>query len=188
MNSFICGITMDVEKPTGDLSYISAMMKRPQDINKLHCKLSNVPKDAVQGMARFYDWMLKNKFKNCGDCALAKFGQKNLNKEPQEWSEMPGEHLFIDISLIKEKGYGNSKFWLLGLNDATNFCWSFFLKTKDETSKTMISLIKELQAKEDKFIKFICCNNAGENESFQLKAKAEGLGLQFEFTAWKTPQ
>jgi len=26
-NGFICGTAMDVEKPTGDLSYVSAMIK-----------------------------------------------------------------------------------------------------------------------------------------------------------------
>ncbi len=121
-NGFVCGIMMDIEKSTGDLSYISATMKKPQDINKLHRKLRHVSEDAVQKTAKFYDWKLKNKFQNCGDCALAKSRQKNMDKEPQERSEMPGEHLFIDTSLIKEKSFGNSKFWLLALDNATNSC------------------------------------------------------------------
>jgi len=76
VNSFICGIMMDIEMPTGDLSYISAMTKKPQDINELHRKLGHVSEDAVQKMAKFYDWKLKSKFQNCRDCALAKFRQK----------------------------------------------------------------------------------------------------------------
>jgi len=179
---------MDVEKPTEALSYVSAMAKKPQDINELHRKLGHVSEEAVRGTARFYDWTLKNKFKNCGDCTVGKSWQKNLNKDAHDRSETPGERIFIDTSSIKEKSFRNSKFWLLAIDDATNFCWSFFLKTKDETSKMMISLIKELRAKEDKLVKFIRCDNAGDNLSFQCDAKEEGLGLQFEFTARKTPQ
>jgi len=48
---------------------------------------------------------------------------------------------------------------------------------KDETSKMMISLIKELKEKEDKIVKFIHCNNARENKSFQHNTKEEGLSL-----------
>jgi len=71
-NGFVCGITMDMEKPTEDLSYVSATAKKPQDINELHRKLGHVSEEAVRGTARFYDWTLKNKFKNCRDCALGK--------------------------------------------------------------------------------------------------------------------
>jgi len=102
-NGFVCGIMMTIEMPTGDLSYVSATMKKPQDINELHCKLGHVSEDAIQKTAKFYDWKLKNKFQNCGDCALAKSRQKIMNKEPHKRSEMPGEHLFIDTSSIKEK-------------------------------------------------------------------------------------
>jgi len=37
-------------------------------------------------------------------------------------------------------------------------------------------------------VKKIRCNNSGENVVFQAKAKREGLGLNFEFTAHQTPQ
>jgi len=83
-NGFVCGITMDIERPTGDLSYVSTMMKKPQDINELHHKLGHVSEDTVQKTAMFYDWKLKNKFQNCGDCALAKSRQKIWTRSPKK--------------------------------------------------------------------------------------------------------
>jgi len=53
---------------------------------------------------------------------------------------MPGERLFMDISSVQEKSFGGSKYWLLAINYAMDFCFSKFLKTKDQTSNAMISL------------------------------------------------
>jgi len=52
--------------------------------------------------------------------------------------------LFIDIGLTKHPSYGKAKFWLLAVDNATDFCWSLFLKTKDKTVGVMIDLVKEL--------------------------------------------
>jgi len=82
------------EKPTRDLSYISAMMEKPQDLNKLHCKLGHVSEDAVQGMAKFYNWMLKNNFKNCRNCALAKSRQKISIRNPRKDVKLLGKMSF----------------------------------------------------------------------------------------------
>jgi len=49
--------------------------------------------------------------------------------------------------LTEHKSYGKAKFWLLVVNDATYFCWSFFLESKSKTKQVMIDLIKELNDK-----------------------------------------
>ena len=41
-------------------------------------------------------------------------------------SNVLGERSYIDISSIKSKALGGSKFWLLIIDDATDFCWNFF--------------------------------------------------------------
>jgi len=101
---------------------------------------------------------------------------------------MPGKWLFIDISHVKSHSYSSSQYWLLAVNDATDFSFSLFLKMKDQMSKAMISLIQELKDSENIIVKMIQCNNLGENITFQAAAKEEGLGLHFEFTAHQTPQ
>jgi len=94
----------------------------------------------------------------------------------------------VDISHVKNRSFGGSQYWLLAVDDATDFSFSLFLKTKDQTARAMISLIKELRALENVVVKKIRCDNSGENVAFQAAAKEEGLGLHFEFTARQTPQ
>jgi len=84
--------------------------------------------------------------------------------------------------------FSKSKYWLLIVDDATDYCWSFFLKSKDKTFKTMIGLVKDLTDIEKKSVKYIWCDNSGENLTFQCDAKEARLGLTFEFTAHKMPQ
>ncbi len=80
------------------------------------------------------------------------------------------ERLFVDISSTQHTSYGKLKFWLLVVDDATDYCWSFFLKSKDKTAKTMTNLIKKLKDVDGKTIKIIQCDNAGENKTFQKLA------------------
>jgi len=54
-------------------------------------------------------------------------------------------------------------------------------------SNEMIKLVRELKS-EGFQVKFIRCDNAGENEAFQEIAREHGLGLTFEFTAPNNPE
>jgi len=94
----------------------------------------------------------------------------------------------LDISFVQEKSFDRSKYWLLAINDATDFFLSKFMKSKDQTSTTMVSLIWDLKNEEGVVVKKICCNNVGENVAFQQNTKKEGLGLNFKFMACTTPQ
>jgi len=142
----------------------------------------------MQKTAKFYGWDLKNKFETCESCALTKSQQKDTNKEKKARSQTPGERLFVDISHVKSQSFGGLQYWLLTVNDATDFSFSLFLKTKDQMARAMILLIKELRDLDNIMVKKICCNNSGKNIAFQVAAKEEGLGLHFELTARQTPQ
>ena len=48
--------------------------------------------------------------------------------------------------------------------------------------------IRNLKATFGISVKIIRCDNAGENQSFEVTSKQEGLGLIFEYTAPNTPQ
>jgi len=61
--------------------------------------------------------------------------------------------------LVQDMSFGKLKYWLLIVDNAMDYCWSFFLKSKDKTSKTMIGLTKDLMDIEKKSIKYICCDN-----------------------------
>ena len=80
--------------------------------------------------ARIHCLRLKGELKVCEDCAVAKARQKNVNQDWKEGSQAPGERVYLDISSIKEKSYGGSCFWVLIVDDYTDYCWSIFLKAK----------------------------------------------------------
>ena len=79
------------------------------------------------------------------------------------------------------------------MDDATGMKWSFFLKTKDQLPNKVIPFLKELKARDSRatkyiFVKYLRCDNAGENLLLETKCKEEGFGIQFEFTSAGTPQ
>jgi len=85
----------------------------------------------------------------------------------------------VDISSTENKSYGKKRFWLLVvLDDATDYCWSFFLKQKSKTGKVLMDLIKRLKDNKNVTVKKIHCDTAGENMAFEVEAETQQLGLQ----------
>ena len=156
-------------------------------IMKVHHMLGHANEDVVRRTARNLGYELKGKMIPCISCSIAKAKQKSVPKRAQSPSTVRGERLFIDISSVRGKSYGGVKFWLLVVDEATNFKWSKFLKTKDETSQVMITLLQELKDQGVK-VKYIRCDNAGENRSFQKESSKLYSDIQFEYTAPGTPQ
>jgi hypothetical protein len=95
-------------------------------IDHLHNILGHPSEDTTRKTAEFYRWNVNGKFTPCEDCGIAKAWQKNVNKETETRSIIRGERVFIDISSIQQKSFGGSKFWLLVIDDCTDFCWSAF--------------------------------------------------------------
>jgi len=86
----------------------------------------------------------------------------------------------VDISSTENKSYGKKRFWLLVLDDATDYCWSFFLKQKSKTGKVLMDLIKRLKDNKNVTVKKIHCDNAGENMAVEVEAERQHLGLQLD--------
>jgi len=146
-----------------------------------------VSNDIVAKTVKFYGWKVTGTPKDCKSCELAKAQQKNLSKEKVERCKNKGEWLFLDISSTEYVSYRKSKFWLLVMDNATDYCWSFFLKAKSETAEVMVNFIKKLKDTKNVTVKNIRCDNASENKAFQSRAEQEHLGLNFEYTACKKP-
>ena len=157
------------------------------NVNVMHRALGHPSEDTTRRTAAFYGLKLSGEMDPCIDCAEAKSRQRNVNKESEGGSDIAGERLFIDISSVKKKSLGGSKFWLLILDDCTDQAWSHFLKKKDHQVKILIEFIKDLKA-HGKVVKYIRCDNAGENISFENECKKEGLGIKFEYTSPNSPQ
>jgi len=156
--------------------------------NNLHCLLGHASEAKVRATAVTYGWVVTGKMTKCEECAISKAKQKNVPKGSESKSTIAGERLFIDISSIKAMSAGGSKFWLLVVDEATDMKWSFFLKAKSDLKDKLIPFVKELKAKDNKIVRYIRLDNAGENTSFEEQCKKEGLGITFEYSAPGTPQ
>ena len=162
------------------------MKNKKINSNRAHKIFGHINADATRKTANYYDIQLQGKMDICEECLIGKARQKNLAKEStKEKSKTLGHCLYIDI---KAESFGKKKFWLLIFDEARDNCWSYFLKYKSETSKEIIEFVKELKARENKEVKYIRCDNAGENWKVEEKLCKLGFGITFEYTAPNTPQ
>jgi hypothetical protein len=132
------------------------------DINKFHEMIGHCGFDCLKNTAQVHGLKLKGDIKVCQDCAVAKARQKNVNKDWNGGSQVPGERVYPDISSIRDESYGGSCFWALIVNDYTDYCWSIFLKNKSDLKDKVLTLLTNLKiAGID--VKPIRCNNSREN-------------------------
>jgi hypothetical protein len=74
------------------------------------------------------------------------------------------------------------------MDEYTNYIWSCFMKTKDESKHHVINLILDLQKDKNIKVKFICCDNSGANKDIQQEIiQIPKTRVQLEFTAPDTP-
>ena len=188
-SGYVCDVAT---KPRTDEDVATPTLGKeiPVDVNYFHDLLGHFGEEKTRAVAKYYGVKLSGKFEPCSDCAKAKAKQANVPKSipDEKRSTIPGERLFFDISSIKSKSFGGAKFWLLIVDDATGFAFSYFLKKKSETSRKIVSLIEHLKATLNYQVKFLHCDNAGENMSAEEACKEEGLGVIFEHTVPNTPQ
>jgi hypothetical protein len=88
---------------------------------------------------------LIGEFKSCEECAISKVRQKNVAKEWKGGSQTPGERLYIDISSIKNESFGGFTFWVLIVDNYTDYSWSLFLKYKADLRDKMFKLLTDLK-------------------------------------------
>jgi hypothetical protein len=66
--------------------------------------------------------------------------------------------------------------------------WSFFLTNKNIQAKILLDFIKYLKVKHQRIVKYIRCDNVGENSSLKNLLQKEGLGTTFEYSARSASQ
>jgi hypothetical protein len=186
------GLVLGVEMLPRTLAHdtASAALERGKIINvdRLHRIFGHTGEETLRRTAAFYGIKPSGKLKSCEDCGIAKSRQQNTSKTTESRSKVRGERLMIDTSSVKKVSFGSSKFWLLAIDDCTDMCSSTFLRKKSDQVDHLITLLKDLKAKNQLVVKLIRCDNAGENKTLQKKCEKEGLGIQFEYTAPGTPQ
>jgi Reverse transcriptase (RNA-dependent DNA polymerase) len=175
------------EKPHDGCAHTSIGKERSFDINHLHRVFGHCGLETLKNTVKMHGLKYSGEFKTCEECAVAKARQKNVNKSWSGSSNVPGERLYIDISSIKERSFGGAKFWALIVDDCTDYCWSVVLKNKSDLKVKVRTLLTDLKIA-GLNVKFIRCDDAGENMSMKNDQDIKSFGVKFEFSGPRTPQ
>ncbi len=161
-----------------------------KNVNDLCRGLGHPSEATTRDMGASMGIKVVGKFEPCDACILGKAKQRNANKTAVECSTIPGERLYLDISLPNTASLSGKNHWLLIVDNATDYVLSYFLKYKSNFTENVLGWIKELKSSNVavKIVKYIHCDNAGENVALEMACKQEGLGIKFEYTAPGTPQ
>nr|GEU70648.1 retrovirus-related Pol polyprotein from transposon TNT 1-94 [Tanacetum cinerariifolium] len=87
------------------------------------------------------------------------------------------------ISSLNHKWY-----CLVVTDDFSRFTWTFFLKTKDETSGILRNFITEIENLKELRVKIIRCDNKGEFRNMEMNDFCSRKGIKREFSNARTPQ
>ena len=134
--------------------------ERKMDINIAHHIFGHPSEATTKSTVKKYGWTLTGNLEKCDECTLAKIRQRNLNKEATP-SSKKGERLYleyIDISSIKKRSYGGSKFWVLIVDDFTKMKWSLFLKNKSELTDKVLPFLKTMHEEVKVIVQSIRCD------------------------------
>nr|GEU59013.1 hypothetical protein [Tanacetum cinerariifolium] len=83
----------------------------------------------------------------------------------------------------------NHKWYCLVVtDDFSRFTWTFFLRTKDETSSILRNIITEIENLKDLKVKIISCDNRGEFKNKEMNEFCTKKGIRREFSNARTPQ
>jgi hypothetical protein len=137
------------------------------DINTFHRSMRHIHQDALSKTADYYGIKLRGKCNTCFESSLAKIRQRNVSKDSENQSSVPGERLLVDISSENVRCYGVNCFWVLVMDDCLSMCWSIFMSAKSKLPDQVVLLITKLRSDQrytiKHIVKVIHCDDAGEN-------------------------
>nr|GEW01345.1 ribonuclease H-like domain-containing protein [Tanacetum cinerariifolium] len=102
---------------------------------------------------------------------------------------MPLYTLHMDLFGPTSVSSLNHKLYCLVVtDDYSRFTWTFFLKTKDETSGILRNFITEIENLKDLKVKFFRCDNGDEFRNKEMNDFCLSKGINREFRNARTPQ
>jgi hypothetical protein len=152
--------------------------ERIYDISHLYMFFGHCVQEILNKTIKMYGFKFSGSFDTCEQCAIAKAGQKNVNKQWLSSSNLPAERLYVNISPIKERSFGRAKFWALIVDDYSDYYWSFVMKNKSDLNTRIKTLLTDLKIV-NQIVKFITILNYG-----ALPVSREGLEPPSEPNLW----
>nr|GEW95975.1 retrovirus-related Pol polyprotein from transposon TNT 1-94 [Tanacetum cinerariifolium] len=96
-------------------------------------------------------------------------------------------HMYLfrptSISSLNHKWY-----CLVVIDDFSRFTWTFFLRTKDETSSIFKNFITKIENLKDLKVKIIWCDNGGDFKNKEINDFCTKKGIRKEFSNARTPR
>ena len=158
-----------------------------RDINELHDQMGHVSEQIIRRTMNHLGIGVAGKLKPCEACALHKAKQKPVKKATSSRAEKVGERLFMDISGPFNPSMGGSTYWVLVVDDFSRMGFCGFLKAKSDLAQWMVKLVGFIKSHGHE-VKFIRCDNAGENKTAIELLQEKNGGIIQEYTAPHTPQ
>ena len=91
-------------------------------LNELHEKLGHPSTEITKATANKLNLRIaENEMEKCEHCDIAKMRKKNISKKPLNRVAEPGERVYMDISSIKYPSAGGAKYWVLFVDDYSDF-------------------------------------------------------------------
>ena len=149
----------------------------------LHKVTGHTGQQLMADTAQYYGLNVTGIVTKCLTCSLEEIRQKNIPKKNENTAKDPGERMYLDISSMKDESLGGRTHWAMLVDEATRCKHSFFLKKKSDQVDMVSSQLKGLKDKDKIQVKFIRCDDAGENKKLEEKCDTEGFSISFEYTA-----
>nr|GEU62381.1 ribonuclease H-like domain-containing protein [Tanacetum cinerariifolium] len=131
-------------------------------------------------------------FKNdhtCVDCLKGKQHKASCKTKLVNSMSKPLHTLYIDLFGPTSVSSLNHKWYCLVVTgDFSRFTWTFFLRTKDETSGILRNFITKIENLKDLKVKIIRCDNGGEFKNKEMNELCTKKGIKREFSNARTPR
>jgi hypothetical protein len=122
LDGTVSGIKMIyLDSPTAYIAQHKLDSGKSVNVNKFHEMIGHCGLDRLKKTVQVHGLKLKGDFKVREDCVVAKARQKNLNKDRKGGIQVSGERIYLDISSIRDESYGVSCFWVLLVDDYSDF-------------------------------------------------------------------
>ncbi len=124
-------------KVTKKKTQISTSMKTyacMENVNDLHRALGHPSEAITRAMGSSMGIKVVGKFEPGEACILEKAKQRKINKIAVEHSTVPGERLYLDISLPNTVSLSGKKHWLRIVDYSTGYAYgAIFSSTKEKS-------------------------------------------------------
>ncbi len=152
----------------------------------LHEKFGHPADSKLKATATKYGIKLDAKTTDCVPCLRAKLRMTSVPKVTSVVSEV-GERFSIDISSVRNLSLGGRKYWLLIVDHCTGYKHSRFLHYKSDLPYECLQYFKKLRVQGFP-VKYIRCDNAGENKSLEKLLIENSFNVTMEYTPPYNPQ